>query len=113
MAPLLASRKDIHELTKSIQALKPAKKVDDEGAYVCCKKSVDQAKQKVMDLEGPNAVYNKDEHTVYYHRKILASRIKKGLEIEDPHGDVAKEILKAMSIARKYNKDSIPKLVRL
>lgn len=107
------TRKEIQELTKSIQALKPSKKVVDESSYVCCKKSFEDAKKSVMDLDGPNAVYNKDDHTVYYHRKILASRIKNALEIEDPHGDVAKEILKAMAIARKHNKDSVPKIVRL
>lgn len=107
------TRKDIQELTKSIKALKPSKKVEAESAYVCCNKSLEEAKKKVMDLDGPNAVYNKDDHTVYYHRKILASRIKKALEIEDPHGDVAKEILKSMVIARKHNKESLPKLVRL
>ena len=101
------------QLAKQVQESKPVNKLNQESAYVCCKNTLEQAKKSVMDLEGPNAVYDKDSHTVFYHRKILASRIKKALEMEDPHGDTAQDILKSMAIARKHNKDTMPKLVRL
>lgn len=83
------------------------------SSYVCCKSDLEDAKSTVMDVDGPNAVYCKDDNCIYYHRKPLVARIKEANNVHYPQGDVAREILKAMGEARKINPNVQPTLVRL
>lgn len=105
--------KRLHEIRSRHAELAQEKPIARPDAYVCCKADLEEAKEKVMDLVGPNAVYCKDDHCVYFHTKTLESRVRFAQHIPNPHGNLPIEVLRAVQEARKHNPRRMPKMVRL
>ena len=103
--PLKNVLRRVNELSKQQE--------DNENAYVCCSKDLPMAKARVMDLSGPNAVYCKDDHCVYFHSKTIESRVRHARRLPNPHGNSAIEVLRAVMQARKHNPGVKPTMIKL